>query len=89
MRRELYGSRSERGRKLLDQMELELEDLESAAAEDAIAAEMAAARAGGAATLVPAHARRKAVRKPFPPHLPREPRAGPGCLRLLRLDKAF
>ena len=29
MRRELYGSRSERGRKLLDQMELELEDLEA------------------------------------------------------------
>ena len=44
MRRELYGSRSERGRKLLDQMELELEDLEAAAAEDEIAAEMAAAR---------------------------------------------
>jgi transposase len=32
MRRELYGSRSERGRKLLDQMELELEDLETTAA---------------------------------------------------------
>jgi transposase len=78
MRRELYGSRSERGRKLLDQMELELEDLESAAAEDAIAAEMAAARAGGAATLVPAHARRKPVRKPFPPHLPRERVLVPG-----------
>jgi len=32
MRRELYGSRSERGRKLLDQMVLELEDLKAAAA---------------------------------------------------------
>ena len=32
MRRELYGSRSERGHKLLDQMELELEDLEATAA---------------------------------------------------------
>jgi transposase len=58
MRRDLYSSRSERGRKLLDQMEFELEDLEAAAAEDAIAAEMAAAKAGGAATLVPATAPR-------------------------------
>ena len=77
MRRELYGSRSERGRKLvesevLDQMEFELEDLEAAAAEDEIAAEMAAARTGGETTLVPAHARRKPVRKPFSDHLPRE-----------------
>jgi hypothetical protein len=45
MRRELYGSRSEPGRKLLDQMELELEDVEAAAAEDEIAAKMGAARA--------------------------------------------
>ena len=77
MRRELYGSRSERGRKLvesqvLDQMELELEDLEAAAAEDELAAEMAAAKTGGETTLVSEHARRKPVRKPFPAHLPRE-----------------
>jgi transposase len=38
MRRELYGSRSERGRKLLDQMELELEDLEAAASPLALGA---------------------------------------------------
>jgi transposase len=92
MRRELYGSRSERGRKLLDQMELELEDLEAAAAEDAIVAEMAAARACGAATLVPAHARRKPVRKPFPPHLPSELVLVPGpatcaCSGSTRLSK--
>jgi len=47
LRRELYGSRSERGRKLadsqmLDQMELTLEELEAAEAEDEIAAEAAA-----------------------------------------------
>ena len=42
LRRELYGSRSERGRKLLDQMELELEELEASAREDEIVAEMAA-----------------------------------------------
>jgi hypothetical protein len=50
MRRELYGSHSERGRKLLDQMELELEDLEATAAEDKIAAEKAAAKTGDGST---------------------------------------
>ena len=70
-----YGSRSERGRKLLDQMELELEDLEASAAQDEIAAEMGAA---GATSLVPAHTRAKAVRKAFPEHLPRERVVVPG-----------
>ena len=70
MRRELYGSRSERGHKLLDQMEFELEDLEATAAEDKAAAEIAAMRAG-LSTLIPAH-RRRSGRRPFPDHLPRE-----------------
>jgi transposase len=68
LRRELYGSRSERKVRLLDQMELELEDLEAAAAEDEIAAQTAAAR-------MPADGpvqRRSPSRKPFPAHLPRE-----------------
>jgi len=77
LKRELYGSRSEHGRKLLDQMELELEELEASASQDEIAAEMAA-RASGAATLVPAHTRKKPVRKPFPEHLPRERVIVPG-----------
>ncbi len=70
MRRELYGSRSERGHKLLDQMEFELEDLEATAAEDEAAAEMAAMRAA-LSTLIPTH-RRRSGRRPFPDHLPRE-----------------
>ena len=41
LRRELYGSRSERKARLLDQMELELEELEAAATEDELAAEQA------------------------------------------------
>ena len=45
LRRELYGSRSERKARLLDQMELELEELEASATEDEIAAEQVAARA--------------------------------------------
>ena len=77
LRRELYGSRSEHTRKLLDQMELELEEMEASAREDEIAAEMAA-NAHGAATPIPAHTRRKPVRKPFPEHLPRERVIVPG-----------
>ena len=43
-RRQIYGPRSERTARLLDQMELELEELEAAATEDEIAAERAAAK---------------------------------------------
>ncbi len=38
LRRELYGSRSERKARLLDQMELELEEVEASATEDELAA---------------------------------------------------
>jgi transposase len=75
MKREFYGTRSERGRKLLDQMELELEELEATASQDETAAAMAA---GSSGTTVPAHTRRKPVRKPFPEHLPRERVIVPG-----------
>ena len=66
--RELYGQRSERTRRLLDQMELELEELGSTATEDEIAAEQAAART----TNVAAFTRKRPARQPFPDHLPRE-----------------
>jgi transposase len=68
LRRELYGSRSERTARLLEQMELQLEDLEAAATEDELAAEKAAART----ETVKSFERRRASRKPFPEHLPRE-----------------
>lgn len=76
MRRELFGSRSERRHKILDQMELELEDLEASATEDEIAAEMAAQAAR--ATTIQGHTRRRPLRKPFPAHLPRERVLVPG-----------
>src|SRR4249919_3539261 len=41
LRRALYGSHSERKARLLEQMELQLEDLEAAATEDELAAEKA------------------------------------------------
>jgi transposase len=68
LQRELYGSRSERATRLIDQAELEFEDLETTATEDEIAAERAAART----TIVAAFARKRPSRQPFPEHLPRE-----------------
>lgn len=68
LRRELYGQRSERTVRLIDQMELQLEELEARASEGEIAAQESARRAS---LPVPAP-RRRPVRKPFPEHLPRE-----------------
>ena len=74
LRRQLYGPRSERTARLLDQMELELEDLEAAATEDELAAEQTAART----TTVAAFTRKRPARQPFPEHLPRERVVVPG-----------
>ncbi len=67
LKRELYGPRSERTARLIDQMELQLEELEAQASEDDIAAEQAAASAA-----ISAPPRPRPARKPFPEHLPRE-----------------
>jgi transposase len=74
LKRQIYGPRSERTARLIDQMELELEDLEAAATEDEIAAEQAAARTTSVATF----SRKRPSRQPFPEHLPRERRIVPG-----------
>jgi transposase len=68
LRRQLYGSRSERKARLLEQMELQLEELEASATEDELAAEKAAART----QTVKSFQRKRPSRKPFPEHLPRE-----------------
>jgi len=68
LRRALYGVRSERKARLLEQMELQLEELETAAAEDELLAEKAATQTRGA----PRPQRKRPSRKPFPAHLPRE-----------------
>ena len=68
LRRDQYGHSSERRTRLIEQMELQLEELEAAATEDEIAAERATART----TTVAAFERRRPARKPFPAHLPRE-----------------
>jgi transposase len=91
LRREIYGPRSERTQRLLDQMELHLEELEAAATEDEMQAEKDAART----TAVAAFVRKRPARKPFPGHLPRErvivagPRACKCCggVRLSKLGE--
>jgi transposase len=74
LKRQLYGPSSERTARILDQMELTFEELESAATEDEIAAERAAAKT----TTVTAYQRKRPARKPFPAHLPRERVVVPG-----------
>jgi transposase len=68
-RREQFGQTSERGKRLIDQLELQLAELEETVAEDEAAAEAAQARAG---TVVAAHVRQRPARRPLPEHLPRE-----------------
>ena len=88
-KRELFGPRSERTARLLDQLELQLEELETTATEDEIAAEQAAAKPS---TNVAAFTRKRPSRKPFPEHLPRERIVIPaptscGCCGGSRLSK--
>tara|TARA_R110000737_G_scaffold352044_1_gene396335 strand:+ start:208 stop:1851 length:1644 start_codon:yes stop_codon:yes gene_type:complete len=66
LRRDKYGISSERRARLIDQLELQLEELEAAATEDALAAEQAAAQDKSSTV------RTFTRRKPFPEHLPRE-----------------
>ena len=68
LRRDKYGKSSERSARLLDQLELQLEELEAAATEDALTAEQTQTKT----TTVTSFTRRKPIRKPFPEHLPRE-----------------
>jgi transposase len=90
LNRDRFGPSSERSRRLLDQMELQLEELEASATEDELLAE-AAART----TPVAGFTRKRPSRKPFPEHLPRErvviaaPTSCPCCggARLSRLGE--
>ncbi len=73
LRHEQFGASSERGRKLLDQLELQLEEVQAVCAEDeaALDPEMEG---------LPARrlVRRRPVRGPLPAHLPRERVVIPG-----------
>jgi transposase len=94
LRRKRFGQRSERSARLLDQLELQLEELEASATEDELAAEKAGSDAAQAAktTKVAAFTRQRPARKPFPQHLPRERVIVPGptacpCCGGTRLSK--
>lgn len=68
LKRALYGSSSERSARLLDQLELQLEELEAAATEEELAAEKAAAKTQA----VRSFERKRSVRRPFPDDIERE-----------------
>jgi transposase len=92
-RREQFGQASERAKRLLDQLELQLAELEEAVTEDEVAADLEAAKTG---TVVAEHIRQKPARRPLPAHLPRErvvitpPTACPCCggTRLSKIGEA-
>ena len=91
MRRDLFGPRSERKARLLDQLELQLEELEADAADNEVAAAKASAESDKA-TAVHLFTRQKPSRKPFPAGLPRERVIIPGptacsCCGSTRLAK--
>ena len=69
LERQVYGQRSERSARLIDQLELTFEEAEASATEDELAAETAVART----TTVASFTRKRPVqRNTFPEHLPRE-----------------
>ena len=80
--RQLYGPRSERTSRLLDQAELQFEELESSATEDEIAAEMAVAKTTTVAAFTPQASRAQAL--PRASAARAGDRAGTDCLPLLR-----
>ena len=66
MQRDRFGAKSERGSKLLDQLELQLAELEEGVAQDRVAGELVMPP-GDTET-----ERQKPARRPLPAHLPRE-----------------
>ena len=67
LRREQYGHSAERHARLIEQLEMQLEDLETDLGQDRAKTDAAVAK-----TTVAAFERRRPARKPFPDHLPRE-----------------
>lgn len=65
---QIYGQRSERSARLIEQLALTFEELEASATEDELAAEQALART----TTVGGFTRKRPDRTTFPDHLPRE-----------------
>jgi transposase len=68
LERQVYGQRSERSARLVDQLSLTFEELEASATEDELTAERAVAKT----TRVAGFTRKRLERNTFPDHLPRE-----------------
>jgi len=68
LQRQVYGQKSERSARLIDQLSLTFEELEATATEDELAADRAAAKT----TTVAGFTRKRPERNTFPDHLPRE-----------------
>src|SRR5712671_5940249 len=68
LERQIYGQRSERSSRLVDQLALTFEELEASVTEDELAAE----RAVAGTTTVRGFTRTRPERNTFPDHLPRE-----------------
>src|SRR5215831_18819757 len=68
LQRQVYGQRSERSSRLIEQLALTFEELQADATEDELAAERALAKT----TTVRGFTRKRAERQTFPEHLPRE-----------------
>ncbi len=88
MRRELFGPRSERSQRLIDQLELQLEELAAAIAEDKTQDE---AKAQTDSVEVQGFTRAKATRRNFPGDLPRRRivHPAPTCVPVLRRHQAL
>lgn len=67
LRRDQFGHSAERHARLIEQLEMQLEDLETDLGQDRAKTDAAVAK-----TSVAAFERRRPARKPFPEHLPRE-----------------
>ncbi len=88
LERQIYGPRSERSDRLIDQLALQFEELQASATADELAAEAAVAKT----TTVAGFTRKPAERNTFPDHLPRErvvidPPTACGCCGGTRLRK--
>jgi len=68
LERQIYGRRSERSSRLIDQLALTFEELQASATEDELTAEKAVAKV----TSVRGFTRQRPERNTFPDHLPRE-----------------
>jgi len=68
LEQQIYGPRSERSARLIDQLALQFEELDASATEDELAAETAVAKT----TTVAGFIRKRPERNTFPDHLPRE-----------------